>query len=86
MNVVVALLTRFPAIRPPRLTGDASSRSITPRSMSWMNVVPLQPLFIRAVIITMPGVRNAMYDASPNPGMFTTPWNSWPNNSSQIAG
>ena len=54
--------------------------------MSAMKVVPFQPLVISAVIITIPGVRNAMYDESLKPGRFTTPLNSWPNSSNQMAG
>ena len=84
--MVVAPLSSCPAISAPRRTGEVSIRSITPRSMSAMNVVPAQPLDISAVIITMPGVRNAMYDESLNPGSCTTPLNNCPNSSNQIAG
>ena len=62
------------------------NRFSTPRSMSMMKPIPAQPLENSAVITTMPGVRNAMYDPVENPGMSATRLNSWPNSSSQITG
>ncbi len=60
MAIETACETSWPAINAPRLTGEASIRSITPRSMSTTKLVPLHPLDISAVIITTPGVRYAM--------------------------
>ena len=46
-----------PRLSAPRQTGVASRFSITPRSMSSMNVMPVQPADMRAVSTTTPGVR-----------------------------
>jgi hypothetical protein len=58
--IVTAWLTTDAAIIAPRLTGEESRRSITPRSMSSMNDIPAHPLVNRTVMITTPGVRKSM--------------------------
>ena len=49
-----------PEMSDPRLAGDTRKRSITPRSMSSMRPIPLQPAEKRQVMTTMPGVRKSM--------------------------
>ena len=52
------------ATRPPisaqRRTGETSSRSVTPRLMSSIVAIPLQPEENSADITTIPGARYAM--------------------------
>ena len=60
-----------PAMSEPRLAGETRKRSTTPRSMSSMRPMPLQPAEKRQVITTMPGVRKSMYELAPNPGIST---------------
>ena len=43
-----------------RLAGLTRNRSTTPRSMSSMRPMPLQPALNRQVMTTMPGVRKSM--------------------------
>ena len=62
MIVVIDWYASVPTIIAPRRTGEASSRSITPRSMSSMNTVPAQELENSAVITTTPGVMNSRYE------------------------
>ena len=57
--VIVCCATR-PASSAGRLIGEASRRSVTPRSRSSSRPMPVQPAEKNAVMITMPGARNSM--------------------------
>ena len=52
--------TRRPAMSELLLAGLTRKRSTTPRSMSSMRPMPLQPALKRQVMTTMPGVRKSM--------------------------
>jgi len=86
MTIVTAWFATDEAIIAPRLTGEDSIVSMTPRSMSSMNPMPLHPLVNSTVMTTTPGMRKSMYVPPPKPGTSTTRLNSWPNSSNQIIG
>ena len=58
--IVSAACPTRPTISADRLTGVPRKRSITPRSMSWIMVIPLQPAEKKAVMTTTPGVKKSV--------------------------
>src|SRR5205823_9643600 len=86
ITTTTASLTIRPAISASRLTGETRNRPVTPRLMSSISAIPLHAELNIAVITTIPGARNAMYEPPWNPGISTTRLNSAPNRSSQITG
>ncbi len=60
MTPTMAPWTSRPAMSELRLAGLTRNRSTTPRSMSSMRSMPLQPALNRQVMTTMPGVRKSM--------------------------
>ena len=84
-TITTATCATRPAISALRRTGETSSRSVTPRSMSSIVPIPLQPDENSADMTTIPGARYAMYEP-PKPGRSATFLKSSPNSSSQISG
>ncbi len=60
MTMLNELWSRRPLISELRFAGETRKRSITPRSMSSIIAMPLQPAEKNAVITITPGVRNSM--------------------------